>query len=85
MKHTTPIRCVNCKYKQNAVICKSHKPIFYSQQNIKKTYQMLKLRHFTNSWKILAHFDCDGSNTGARKGWKSNWRKSKANVGAFDN
>ena len=41
------------------------------------------------SWKILAHFDFDGSytsvGTGATKGWKSNWHKSKTNGEAFDN
>ena len=28
---------------------------------------MLKLRHFTISWKILAHVDFDGSNTSKKK------------------
>lgn len=39
---------------------------------------MLKLRCFTISWKILAHFEFDGCNTqtqkvgtGATKGWKN--------------
>lgn len=41
--------------------------------------QMFRLRHFTVSSKILAHFEIDGSNTsqknemGATKGWKSKW------------
>ncbi|KAF3704434.1 hypothetical protein EXN66_Car020123 [Channa argus] len=30
---------------------------------------MLKLRHFTISWKISAHFEFDGSNT-SHKSWK---------------
>ena len=52
---------------------------------------MLKLRYFTISWKTLAHFDFDGSNTsqkrwnGQTKGCKSNLHKSKTNGGAFDN
>ena len=29
---------------------------------------MLKLRHFTISWKILAHFEFDSSNT-SQKSW----------------
>ena len=52
---------------------------------------MLKLRCFTISLTILAHFDFDGSNTSQKscsrvtKDWKSNWPKIKTNGGVFDN
>ena len=34
-------RCVNCEQKQNTMICKSHQPIFYSQQNIEKNIKLI--------------------------------------------
>lgn len=57
---------VKCWWKYNAIICKPHKPIFYSQHNIKS------ISDFENdleniSWKIWAYFGFDGSDTSQLK------------------
>ena len=53
---------------------------------------MLKLRHFTISWKISAHFDFAGKQHISKKleqkqqkAGKVSGEKSKINGGAFDN
>ena len=40
------------------MIFKSHQ--YFIPNGTIRTYQMLKLRHFTISWKILAYFDKKG-------------------------
>jgi len=52
------------------MIGKYHIPAFYSQYNIKK-HIMLKERHFSALWQMLAHLEFDGSKkvgTGKQKG-----------------
>ena len=70
-------RCVKHKLKQNAMICKSHKPIFYSQLNIKTDVEIENILPFHGKYQLIlmAATHLKKVRTEATKGWKSNWYK----------
>lgn len=52
--------CIKCEYKQNAMFCKDHKPVFYSQKN-------MNWENVPFVRKILALSEFDGSNITQKK------------------